>query len=50
MIGETTGRTYRLGEPVRIRVAGTDRFTKTIDFDFAEDWQDGQGSTETGGE
>mgnify|MGYP001071019388 CR=1 FL=1 len=50
MIGETTGRTYRLGEPVRIRVAGTDRFTKTIDFDFAEDGQDGQGSTETGGE
>lgn len=50
MIGETTGRTYRLGEPVRIRVAGTDRFTKTIDFDFAEDWQDGQGNTETGGE
>ncbi len=50
MIGETTGRTYRLGEPVRIRVAGTDRLTKTIDFDFAEDGQDGQGSTETGGE
>ncbi len=50
MIGDTTGRTYRLGEAVRIRVAGTDRFTKTIDFDFAEDWQDEQGSAETGGE
>ena len=34
MIGEKSGITYRLGEPVRIRVAGTDSLTKAIDFDI----------------
>lgn len=46
MVGESTGKAYRLGEPVRIRVAGTDRFTKTIDFDLVEDWEDEQGNDE----
>lgn len=50
MVGERTGHTFKLGEPVKIRVAGTDRLTKTIEFDFLEDEEDEQGSTETGGE
>ncbi|MBQ7926834.1 MAG: ribonuclease R [Lachnospiraceae bacterium] len=32
MVGEVTGRTYKLGMPVRIRVLGCDRMLKTIDF------------------
>lgn len=50
MIGEKTGRRFRLGEPVRIKVAGTDMVTKTIDFDFLEEDEDEQGSHEAGGE
>ena len=34
MTGEVTGRTYKLGMPVRIRVADTDRITRTVDFDL----------------
>lgn len=37
MIGQSTGRTYKLGMPVRIRVEDTDRFTRTIDFSIAEE-------------
>ena len=37
MIGEKSGITYRLGEPVRIRVAGTDSLTKAIDFDIVSE-------------
>lgn len=36
MVGETTGRTYSLGQPVHVRVADTDRLMHTIDFDLAE--------------
>lgn len=36
MIGEKTGMVYKLGEPVRIQVTGTDSLTKTINFDIAE--------------
>ena len=36
MTGEKTGISYRLGEPVRVRVAGTDSLTKAIDFDLVE--------------
>lgn len=50
MVGEKTGHSFKLGEPVKIRVAGTDRFLKTIDFDLLEDMEDEQGSTEAGGE
>ena len=32
MIGKATGRTYTLGQKVRVRVTDTDRFAKTIDF------------------
>lgn len=37
MIGEKSGITYRLGEPVRIRVVGTDSLTKAIDFDIVSE-------------
>lgn len=37
MIGEHTGRSYCLGEPVKIKVTGTDSMTKAIDFDIVED-------------
>lgn len=50
MQGERTGRIFRLGEALRIRVAGADRFLKTIDFDLVEDLKDEQGNAETGGE
>ena len=46
MLGERTGRTFKLGEPVRIRVTGTERLTKTIDFELVEDEEDEQGSAE----
>lgn len=32
MVGEATGRTFKLGMPVKIRVDDTDTFTRTIDF------------------
>ncbi len=35
MVGETTGITYKLGQTVRIRVAGTDPLLRTIDFVLA---------------
>lgn len=34
MVGELTGMTYKLGMPVRVRVIGTDRLTKAIDFEL----------------
>ena len=36
MVGEATGRVFRLGMPVRVRVDGCDRFDRTIDFSLAE--------------
>lgn len=40
MVGEATGRTYRLGMPVRIRVEDTDSFTRTIDFSLVNGHND----------
>ncbi len=37
MVGEATGKTYKLGMPVKVRVAGTDRMTRTVDFDIVTD-------------
>lgn len=50
MVGERTGRTYKLGEPVRIRVAEVEMQIKTIDFELVEELDDEQGSAEAGGE
>ncbi|HJG81922.1 ribonuclease R [Clostridium sp. AM29-11AC] len=32
LTGEMTGKTYKLGEVIRVQVTGCDRFAKTIDF------------------
>lgn len=32
LTGEMTKRTYKLGQPIRVEVAGTDRLTRTVDF------------------
>ena len=37
MVGEATGRTFKLGMPVRVRVEDCDRFNRTIDFGIAEE-------------
>lgn len=37
MVGEMTGRAYKLGMPVKIKVAGADKLTKTVDFDLIEE-------------
>ena len=36
MVGTHTGKTWRLGQTVRIRVAGTDLMAHTVDFELAE--------------
>lgn len=36
MVGEATGRSYKLGMPVKVRVIDVDRFTRTIDFDIEQ--------------
>ena len=36
MVGEATGRTFKLGMPVRVRVDDCDRFNRTIDFSLDE--------------
>ena len=36
MVGEVTGRTFKLGMPVRVRVAEVDIMTRTIDFSLVE--------------
>lgn len=46
MVGEKTGHAFSLGEPVKIRVSGTDRMTKSIEFDLVEEIENEQGSNE----
>lgn len=36
MVGEATGRTFKLGMPVKVRTEGCDRFNRTIDFELTE--------------
>lgn len=36
MTGERTGKTYKLGQPVKIRVERADKVTRTIDFSFVK--------------
>ncbi|MCM1193649.1 MAG: RNB domain-containing ribonuclease [Butyrivibrio sp.] len=36
MVGEQTGRTFKLGMPVRVTVESCDRFNRTIDFSMEE--------------
>ena len=35
MVGERTGKTYKLGQTVRVKVTGIDKLQRTIDFEFA---------------
>ena len=37
MVGEYTGKTYKLGQDVRVRVIDTDRLQRTIDFELAKE-------------
>ncbi len=37
MVGERTGKSYKLGEPIRITVSAVDKLTKTIDFTIADE-------------
>lgn len=32
MVGEHTGKSYKLGQTIKIQVIGTDRLLRTIDF------------------
>lgn len=47
MQGERTGKSYKLGQEVYVRVLGADRLSRTIDFEIAEEpgeggWKDGE--------
>ena len=35
MVGEHTGKTYKLGQTVTVRVIGTSKVERTIDFELA---------------
>ena len=37
MVGENSGKTYKLGQKVRVRVKGTDRIARTVDFSLVEE-------------
>ncbi len=41
MTGERSGKSYRLGQFVRVVCTGADKFTRTIDFALAEDEESG---------
>ena len=32
MVGETTGKTFKLGDVLKVCVTGTDKLSRTIDF------------------
>ncbi len=40
LVGERTGRTYKLGQTVKVKVFDTDRLSKTIDFRLVSDVED----------
>lgn len=37
MVGDATGRTFKLGMPVKVKAVECDRFTRTIDFSLVEE-------------
>ena len=37
MVGERTGKTYKLGQTLQVRVIGTDKLQRTIDFEIMEE-------------
>ena len=34
LVGEHTGKTYKLGQKVRVRVSGADRIQRTVNFEI----------------
>ena len=45
MVGEATGKVYKLGDVLKVRVTGTDKFQKSIDFALVDEadevnWED----------
>ena len=44
MVGEHTGKLYKLGQPVRVTVSAVDKLLRTIDFVLAEEDDNGEGS------
>lgn len=51
MIGQSTKKSYKLGMPVEIKVAGTDIYARTIDFTIVDEESEEEangGGTETG--
>ncbi|MBS1483025.1 MAG: ribonuclease R, partial [Clostridium sp.] len=42
LTGEMTKKTYKLGQPVRVMVSGTDRLLRTVDFVLARNWDGNQ--------
>ena len=58
MVGEATGKTYKLGDVLTVRVLGTDKLQKSIDFALVDEndevnWEDylyGERNDEAGGQ
>ena len=48
MVGQDSGKRYKLGEKIKIRVDGIDKMTRTIDFGIPFEWEeeDGEGTNE----
>lgn len=42
MVGEHTGKRYKLGEPIRITVSAVDKIVRTIDFVIADEDEEAQ--------
>ena len=48
MVGRDSGKRYKLGEKIKIRVDGIEKMTRTIDFGIPFEWEeeDGEGTNE----
>ena len=38
LVGEMSKKTFKLGQPIRVQVASTDRLLRTVDFILPRDW------------
>ena len=50
MVGSHTGRTYKLGQKLRVRVTGADRLQRTIDFEIVKEGEPEDGEKQDGRE
>ena len=39
MVGQATGKRYKLGEKLKVKVNGTDKISRTIDFVIPDEWE-----------